>query len=74
MIQDTGRFGHGFLSFHSYSPAMAAANFYLFPGLKSKFKGLFFYGVTDVIENATEELKRDSQNGSQKCFQQLYHR
>ena len=74
MIHDTGRFVNEFLSYHSYSPTMTAANLYPFPGLKSKFKGLFFYGVTDVIENATKELKRHSQNGLQKCFQHLYHR
>jgi len=30
--------------------------------------------VTDTIKNAKEELKRLSQNGFQKCFQQIYSR
>jgi hypothetical protein len=29
---------------------MAAANFYLFPGVKSAFKGLFFCDATVVLE------------------------
>jgi hypothetical protein len=30
--------------------------------------------VTDIIKNATEELKKLSQNGCQQCFQYLYSR
>ena len=41
-----------------YSPDLAEADFYLFPRLKSALKGRCFRGVTDIIKNATEELKR----------------
>jgi transposase len=57
-----------------YPPDLAAANFYLFLGLKSAMKGRRFCVATDIIKNATEELKRLSQNGFQKCFQHLHSR
>jgi len=41
-----------------YSPDLAPDDFYLLPPLKSGLKGRRFYGVTDIIKNATEELKR----------------
>jgi transposase len=41
-----------------YSPDLAPGDFYVFPPLKSVLKGRRFYGVTDIIKNATEELKR----------------
>jgi hypothetical protein len=55
---------------HSFD--LAPDDFYLFPGLKSALKGQSFYDATDIIKNATVELKRLSQNGFQECFQQLY--
>jgi len=57
-----------------YSPDMALANSYLFPQLKSALKGQPFYFATDITKNATEELKRLSQNCFQECFQQLCSR
>ena len=57
-----------------YIPDLAAADFYLFLGLKSAMKGRRFCNATDIIKNATEELKRLSQNGFQKCFQHLHSR
>jgi hypothetical protein len=45
----------------SYSPDLTAADFYLFPRLKSVLKGKRFCDDTDIIRNATEELKRLSQ-------------
>jgi hypothetical protein len=45
-----------------YSPDMAATDFYLFPRLKSALKGQRFCDATDIIKNATEELKRLSQS------------
>jgi len=35
-------------------------------------KGRRFCDVTDIIENAKDELERLSENGFQECFQQLY--
>jgi hypothetical protein len=37
---------------------MAKAEFYLFPPLKSGMRGRNFCDATDIIKNATEELKR----------------
>jgi hypothetical protein len=73
-------FGHGFLSKEQcdnidippYSPDLAPADFHLLPLLKSASKGRHFCGTNDTNENATEELKRLSQNGFQACFQHLY--
>jgi hypothetical protein len=58
-------FGQGFISQEQcdntgsiplYSPDLAAAEFYLFPQLKSALKGRRFYDATDIIKNATEKL------------------
>jgi hypothetical protein len=38
---------------------------HLFPRLKSALKGRRFCDANDIIENATEELKRLLQNGFQ---------
>ena len=45
-----------------YSPDMAAAEFYLFPRLKSALKGRHLCDAIDIIKNATEELKRKISN------------
>ena len=37
-------------------------------------EGRCFCGITDIINNATEELKRLFQNCFQECFQDLYSR
>jgi len=55
-----------------YSSDLAPADFYLFSGLKSALKGRCFCDATDIIKNATVQLKRLSQNGFQECFQHLY--
>jgi hypothetical protein len=47
---------------------MAAIYFYLVPRLKSAFKGWLFCDATEIIKNATEELKMNSQNAYQECF------
>jgi len=41
-----------------YSPGMAAADFYLFPQMKSALKGRCFCVGTDIIKIVTEEPKR----------------
>jgi len=53
-----------------YSPDMDTLDFYLLPWLK----GRHICAATEIIKNATEELKSLSQNGFQECFQQLYSR
>jgi hypothetical protein len=40
--------------------------------LKSALKGRRFCDATDIIKNATTELKMPSRNGFQKYFQQLH--
>jgi hypothetical protein len=51
-----------------FSSDKAAPDFYLLPRLKSALKGGSFCDATDIIKNATEELKRLSQNGFQEPF------
>jgi hypothetical protein len=53
-------------------PDLAAADLYLFARLKSAVKGRHFCGATNVIKNATEELKSLSQNSFQECSQNHY--
>ena len=55
-----------------YYPDLDPADFYLFPRLKSALKGRRCCDATDIIKNATEELKMLSQNGFQECFKHLY--
>jgi hypothetical protein len=49
------------------------AIFYL-ARLKSASKGRHFWDATDIIKNATEELKRGLQTGLQQYFQHRYSR
>jgi len=56
------------------SPCLASADFYLFPRLKSALKGRRFCDAHYIINNATEELKRLSQNDLQESFQHLCSR
>jgi len=55
-----------------YSPDLAPADLYPFPRLKSALKGRRYCDVTDIIKNATEELKSLSQNCFHGCFEHLY--
>jgi transposase len=47
-----------------YSPDLAAAHLYLFPRPRLALMRRRFCDSTDIIKNATEELKRLSQNFS----------
>jgi len=51
---------------------LSPADVYPFPRLELALKGRRFCDATDIIKNATEELKRLSQNGFQECFQHLH--
>jgi len=42
------------------------------PSIKISIMGRRFCDATGIIKNATEELKRLSQNGFHECFQHLY--
>jgi hypothetical protein len=53
-----------------HSPDLVSADFYPSSNeISTEGIGLFY--ATDIIKNATEELKRLSQNGSHECFQRL---
>jgi transposase len=55
-----------------YHSDLAPADFYLFARLKSALKGRCCCDATDIIKNATKELKRAFlHNGLQECFQRL---
>jgi hypothetical protein len=54
---------------HPYIPDLVPAHFYLFPRLKPALKERRFCDSIEIVKNATEELKRHSQNGFQECFQ-----
>ena len=56
-----------------YSSGLAQADFELLPRLKSALKGRRFCDGADIIKNATEELKRLSQNYLQECFNENTH-
>jgi len=62
------------LQYPPHSPDLAQADVYQFPRLKSTLMGWRFCDASDIIKNATEELKRVSQNAFQKCFQHLCSR
>jgi len=74
-----GGFRQGFLSKDQFdntgaSPILSwlvSADFYMFFPMKSAFKWQRFCNAID-IKNATEELKRFSQNDFQECFQHRY--
>jgi hypothetical protein len=51
------------------SPDLAPADYYIFPRLKLAFKGRRFYDATDVIKNATAELKRFCFQHFLSCWQ-----
>jgi transposase len=57
-----------------YSPDLVPPDFFLLTQIKSTLKEQRFCVVTDIIKNATEELKRLSQNGFQEFLQHLYSR
>ena len=71
-------FGQGFLSEgqcdnNGASPILlAAAHFYLFPRLNSVLTGRRFWNATDIIKNATSELKRLLLNSFHLRLQRLY--
>ena len=62
------------MEYPPYFPDLAAADFYLFSGLKTAWKERRSSDATDIIENATKELKRISLNDFQECFQHLCSR
>ena len=80
MLQHTSQFGQGFPSREQRdntraSPTLSGSGcsrVSSVPRMKSRLKGQSFCDATDIIKNATEELKRLPQTGFQECFQHLY--
>jgi len=56
------------------SPDLVTDDFYLFTQMKPALKARGFCDATHIIRNATEELKKLSQNGFQECLRHLYRR
>jgi len=57
-----------------YSPDLAPADFLPVTSTDISPEVTIVCDITDNIKNATEELKRISQNGFQECFQHIYSR
>ena len=80
MLRRTGQFCSRILSKEQCnntgvsSPDLGPADFQLLPRLQSALKRRRFCSCTDIIKNATEELKSLSQTGMQECFQHLHSR
>jgi hypothetical protein len=55
-------------------PNLVPADLYLFSRMTSALKGRRFYDATDIITNATEELKWLSLDEFHECFQHFYSR
>jgi histone-lysine N-methyltransferase SETMAR len=57
-----------------YSPALSPPDYFLFPKLKMKWKGLHFANVAEIQEAATDELKNVQKEDFSVAFQKLYDR
>jgi hypothetical protein len=59
--------------YHSpYSPDLFPPDYFLFPKLKMKLKGLQFVDVTEIQEAVTDELKKVQKEEFSAAFQKLY--
>jgi hypothetical protein len=82
MLQDTGRFVQGCFSKEQCdntgaSPTISwPRSIWFLPVSLNEFSidGTALWRANDIIKNATEELKRLSQNGYQESFRQPYVR
>jgi histone-lysine N-methyltransferase SETMAR len=57
-----------------YSPDLSPPDYFLFPKLKMKLKGLHLVGVTEIQEAVTDELKKVQKEKFSAAFQKLYDR
>jgi transposase len=57
-----------------YSPDLSRPNYFLFPKLKMKLKGLHFADVAEIQEAVTDELKNVQKEEFSAAFQKLYDR
>jgi len=59
--------------YHSlYSPDLPLPDYFQFPKLKMKLKGLHFAGVAEIQEVVTDELKKVQKEGFLAAFQKMY--
>jgi hypothetical protein len=57
-----------------HSPYLSLPDYFLFPKLKMKLKGLHFADVAQTQEAGTDELKKDQKEETSTAFQKLYDR
>jgi histone-lysine N-methyltransferase SETMAR len=57
-----------------YSPDLSPPDYFLFPKLKMKSKGLHFADVAEIQESVTDELKKVQKEKISAAFQKLYDR
>jgi histone-lysine N-methyltransferase SETMAR len=56
-----------------YSPDLSLPDYFLFPKLKIKLKGLHFAEVAEIQEAITDELKKAQKEEFLAAFQKLYN-
>jgi hypothetical protein len=54
-----------------YSPDLSPPDYFLFPKLKMKLKGLHFAGEAEIQEAVTDELKKIQTDEFSTAFQKL---
>jgi len=59
---------------HPYSPDLSPSDYFLFPKLKIKLKGLNFADVAEIQAAVTDELKKVRKQEFSADFQKLYNR
>jgi hypothetical protein len=59
---------------HPHSPALSPPDYFLFPKLKMKFKGLHIADVAEIQEAVTGELKKVQKEEFPAAFQKMYDR
>jgi transposase len=57
-----------------YSPDLSPSDYFLFPKLKMKLKGLHFVDVAEIQEAVTDELKKVQKEEFSVTFQKMYDR
>jgi len=57
-----------------YSPDLSPPEYFLFPKLKMKLKGLQFVDVAKIQEVVTDELKKVQKEEFSAAFQKVYDR
>jgi hypothetical protein len=57
-----------------YSPDLSLPDYFLFPKLKMKLKGLHFADVSEIQDAVTDELEKVQKEEFLAAFQKLYNR